>query len=114
MKLPIKTSDMVGRESQVTDLGSMRGAASVAFSLPKGGISGPINEGPAGGVLQITDKQEPSADELAKNFGETKDKLLDQKRSEAFQVFVGSLVDRYQKSGAIVYSKKTPTSPLGQ
>ncbi len=114
MKLPIKTSDLVGRESQVTDLGSMGGAAAVAFSLPKGGISGPINEGPAGGVLQITDKQQPSSDEMAKSFGETKDKLLDQKRGEAFQVFVGSLVDQYQKSGAIVYSKKAPSSPLSR
>ncbi len=113
MKLPVKTSDLVGRDAQVTDLGSMGGAAAVAFSLPKGGISGPINEGPAGGVLQITDKQQPSSEELAKNFADTKDKLLDQKRSEAFQVFVGSLVDRYQKSGAIVYSKPAP-SPLGR
>lgn len=113
MKLPVKTSDLVGREAQVTDLGSMSGAAAVAFDLPKGGISGPINEGPNGGVLQIADKQQPTPDDLAKSFAEIKDKLLDQKRGETFQVFVGSLVDRYQKSGAIVYSK-APARPLGR
>ena len=116
LHLPIKSSDLVGRDGQVTDLGSMSGPASVAFDLPKGGISGPINEGPNGGVLEITDKQEPSADDLAKNFATTKDKLLEQKRSEAFQVFVGSLVDRYTKAGAIVYGKPAsgPSLPFGR
>ncbi len=114
LNLPIKSSDLVGRDAQVTDLGSMAGPAAVAFDLPKGGISGPINEGPNGGVLQIVDKQEPSADELAKGLADSKDKLLDQKRSEAFQVFVGSLVDRYQRSGAIIYSKQTPATPFGR
>ena len=113
MKLPVKTSDLVGREAQVTDLGSMGGPAAQAFSLAKGEISGPINEGPNGAVLQITDKQQPTPEDLAKSFGETKDKLLDQKRSEAFQVFVGSLMDRYQKAGAIIYSK-APAKPLGR
>jgi peptidyl-prolyl cis-trans isomerase D len=113
MKLDIKTSDLVGRDSQVTDIGAMSGAASVAFTLPKGGISGPVNEGANGAVLQLTDKQEPTADDLAKNFAATKDKLLDQKRQEAFSVFIGELMDKYTKAGAIVYAKKQTTLPLG-
>ncbi|QMV17859.1 peptidylprolyl isomerase [Granulicella sp. 5B5] len=112
MKLDVKSSDLVGRDAQVTDIGSMGGAASVAFSLPKGGISGPINEGANGAVLQLTDKQEPTADDITKNFAATKDKLLDQKRQEVFSVFIGSLMDRYEKANAIVYAKK-PLTPLG-
>ena len=112
LKLDVKSSDLVGRDAQVTDIGSMGGAASVAFNLAKGGISGPINEGANGAVLQLTDKQEPTADDIAKNLAATKDKLLDQKRQEAFSVFIGSLMDRYEKAGAIAYAKK-PTSPLG-
>jgi peptidyl-prolyl cis-trans isomerase D len=115
MKLPVKSSDLVGRDAQVPDIGSLTGAAAVVFSLPKGGISGPINEGVNGAVLQLTDKQEPTPEDIAKNFSATKDKLLDQGRQEAFSVFVSSLMDRYQKAGAIIYSKKqTPTLPLGQ
>jgi peptidyl-prolyl cis-trans isomerase D len=113
MKLEVKSSDLVGRDSQVTDIGAMSGAASVAFTLPKGGISGPVNEGANGAVMQLTDKQEPTADDLAKNFGATKDKLLDQKRQEAFSVFIGDLMDKYTKAGAIVYTKKQSTLPLG-
>jgi len=113
MKLTVKTSDLVGRDAQVPGLGAMSGPASVAFTLPKGGISGPLNEGSDGSVLQIEDKQEPSAAEIAANFAATKDKLLDQQRQEVFSVFVGTLMDRYQKAGAIAYAKKQPASPLG-
>jgi peptidyl-prolyl cis-trans isomerase D len=112
LKIDVKTSDLVGRDAQVTDIGAMSGAASVAFTMAKGAISGPINEGANGAVLQLTDKQEPTADDIAKNFAATKDKLLDAKRQEAFSVFVGTLMDRYEKANAISYSKK-PASPLG-
>jgi peptidyl-prolyl cis-trans isomerase D len=113
MKLEVKTSDLVGRDAQVPGVGALTGAASVVFTMPKGGISGPVNEGANGSVLQLVDKQEPSPDDIAKNFAATKEKLLEQQRQEAFSVFVGSLMDRYQKSGAISYSKKAPASPLG-
>jgi peptidyl-prolyl cis-trans isomerase D len=112
MKLTVKTSDLVGRDAQVPDIGALTGAASVVFSLPRGGISGPVNEGVNGAVLQLTDKVEPTPADVAANFGATREKLLDQKRQEAFSVFVGSLMDRYTKAGAIVYSKKQATPGL--
>ena len=113
MSLPVQTSDLVGRDAQVPQIGALSGAASVVFTLPQGGISGPVNEGANGAVLQVLEKQEPSADDIAKNFDATKSKLLDQQRQEAFSVFVGSLMDRYEKAGAIVYSKKQSDLPLG-
>jgi len=111
--IPVKTSDLVGRDSQVADLGAMSGEASVVFTLPKGGISGAINEGPNGAVLQLDDKQEPSADDIAKNLPASKEKLLNAQREEVFSVFAGTLMDKYEKAGAIVYSAKQPASPFG-
>jgi peptidyl-prolyl cis-trans isomerase D len=108
MKVPVKSSDLVGRDAQVPDIGSLSGAASVLFSLPKGGISGPINEGPNGSVAQVTDKQEPTAADLAKNLPATRQKLLEQQRQEVFGVFAGSLMQRYQNAGSIIYSRKQP------
>ncbi len=108
MKLPLKTSDLVGRDAQVPDIGSMSGAASVLFSLPKGGISGPINEGPNGSVAQVIDKQQPTPEDIAKNLPAQREKLLDQQRQEAFGLFAASLMQRYQQGGAIVYSRKQP------
>jgi peptidyl-prolyl cis-trans isomerase D len=113
MKLQVKSSDLVGRDAQVTDIGSLSGAASVVFTLPNGAISGPINEGANGAVVQLTDKQQPSAEDIAKNLDATKEKLLDQKRQEAFSVFVDSLMDRYMKAKAITYSKAKTSLPLG-
>lgn len=106
MKLPVKTSDLVGRDAQIPDIGSMSSAASVLFSLPKGGISGPLNEGPNGIVAQVLDKQEPTAEDLAKNLPATREKLLDQQRQEAFNLFAASLIQRYQQSGGIIYSRQ--------
>jgi len=114
MNVPVKTSDLVGRDGQVADLGAMTGAAGVAFTLPTKGISGSINEGPNGGVLQLVDKQQPGADEITKNFQASKDKLLNAQREEVFTVFAGTLMDRYQKAGAITYSAKQPASPFGK
>jgi peptidyl-prolyl cis-trans isomerase D len=108
MKLPVKSSDLVGRDAQVPDIGAMSGAASVLFSLPKGGISGPINEGPNGAVAQVIDKQEPTPEDVAKNVPALRETLLEQKRQEAFGLFAASMLERYQQSGAVVYSRKQP------
>jgi peptidyl-prolyl cis-trans isomerase D len=113
MNLTVKSSDLVGRDAQITDIGSLTGAASVVFTLPVGGISGPVNEGANGAVLQLTDKQEPNAADIAAHFDATKQTLLNQQRQEAFSVFVDSLMNRYEKAGAIIYSKKPSQLPLG-
>ncbi len=68
MNVPVKTSDLVGKDGQVPDLGSMSGPGAVAFTLAKGAISGPINTGRTGVVLSVVDKQEPTAEDIAKNF----------------------------------------------
>ena len=93
------------------DVGSMAGQAAVAFSLPKGGISGAINTGPNGIVLQVSDKQEPSADEIAKNFSATREKLLSTERQEYFNAYGETLVAKYEKSGAVVLGQKAPATP---
>ncbi|MEG9435261.1 peptidyl-prolyl cis-trans isomerase [Edaphobacter sp. HDX4] len=111
MNIPVKTSDLVGRDAQVPEIGSMSGPASVAFTLNKGTISGPINMGQAGVVLSLTDKQEPTADEIAKNFDQTREQLLNQQRDELFRVYVGDLTKKYEEAGAIRYSKRQPAAP---
>jgi peptidyl-prolyl cis-trans isomerase D len=113
MNVPLKSSDLVGRDGQVPLLGSMAGPASVAFTLDKGVVSGPVNTGTAGAVLTVTDKQQPTPEEIAKNFDQTREQLIAQQRQEVFEVFAETLIDRYQKSGAVHYSRKPPASPLG-
>jgi peptidyl-prolyl cis-trans isomerase D len=114
LNIPVKTSDLVGKDGQVPDVGSMAGQASVAFSLPKGGISGPINEGQTGVVIQVQDKQEPTAEDIAKNFEQTKEQMLQEREEEVFRVYLGSLTQKYEKAGAIrMKAQKSGSLPLG-
>jgi peptidyl-prolyl cis-trans isomerase D len=112
LDVPFKTSDLVGQDAQVPDLGAMSGPGAVAFTLPKGAISGAINTGQTGVVLTVTDKEEPTADEMAKNFEQTREQLLSDQRDQIFRVFMGTLSQRYEKGGGVHYSKQA-TAPGG-
>ena len=108
MKVPLKSSDLVGQDGQVPDLGAMNGPGAVAFSLAKGAISGPINTGQTGVVLSVTDKQEPSAEDMAKNFDPTREQLLSAQRDQIFQVFLGTLSQKYEKGGGVRLTRQAP------
>jgi peptidyl-prolyl cis-trans isomerase D len=102
----VKTSDLVGHTGQVPDIGDLSASAPDLFDLKVGQISKAINTGRSGIVAKIDDKQEPSTDEIAKNFDTTKEALLNQRREQMFEVFVTSLTDRYQKAGGIHMNKR--------
>jgi peptidyl-prolyl cis-trans isomerase D len=111
-KVPVKTSDFVGQDGQVTDIGAMSGPGSVAFTLAKGAISNPIMTEQAGVVLTVTDKQEPTADDITKNFDQTREALLNDQREQMFRVFLGTLSQRYQDGGGIRLTKQAATPGL--
>ncbi|HWC16740.1 MAG TPA: peptidyl-prolyl cis-trans isomerase [Terriglobales bacterium] len=101
-----KISDFVTQQGQVPDLGSMSGPASVAFTLSKNQISGPINSDRNGAVLEILDQQEPSAEEFAKNKDSARERTLEQKRGQAFQLYASTLVEKMEKDGRIRYNRQ--------
>jgi peptidyl-prolyl cis-trans isomerase D len=107
----IKTSDLVGHTSQVPDIGDLSSSAPDLFDLQVGQISKPINTGHAGIVAKIDDKQQPTADEIAKNLDATRESLLSERREQMFAVFVTSLTDRYEKQGGIRMNKRAQTGP---
>ena len=113
LNIPVKSSELVGKDGQVPDLGSMTGPANVAFNLPKGAISGALNNGRNGAVLQVLDKQEPSTEEIAKNFSDTREKMLSTKKSEVFNIYLGTLADKYKKAGLIHQKAPATPSPFG-
>ena len=105
----VKTSDMVGLSGQVPELGAVGQVAPQLFDMAPGNISGPINAQRTGVVAKLTDKQEPSADEIAKNFDQTRDQLLEQRRSEAFNIFMSGVLDDYKKHNRIRMNAKAKT-----
>ena len=104
-----KTSDLVGPSGQVPDLGQVGQVAPQLLDLAPGGISGPINAQRTGVVAKLIDKQQPSPDEIAKNFDQTKDQMLEQRRSEAFNVFLSSTMNDYKKHNRIRMNAKAKT-----
>ncbi|HTJ31369.1 MAG TPA: peptidylprolyl isomerase [Acidobacteriaceae bacterium] len=109
----VKTSDLVGDSGQVPDFGQVGSIAPELFDLKVGDISGPINAQRTGVVAKILDKQEPTADEIAKNLDATRDQVLDQHREEAFGIFVSSLQDKYKKANLIRVNAKLAKAPMG-
>jgi len=108
----VQSSDLVGETGQVPDLGQVGQVAPQLFEMQVGEISGPINAGRTGVVAKLVDKQEPSADEIAKNFDATRDHLLEQRRSEAFNVFLSNLLNDYKKHNLIQIPKaKSEANP---
>ncbi|HZD94802.1 MAG TPA: peptidylprolyl isomerase, partial [Candidatus Sulfotelmatobacter sp.] len=103
----VKTSDLVGRTSQVTDLGPMAGPASVAFTLKQGEISGPLNLGRGQGVLQVLERQEPSlADpQFAKEKDQLREQLTQEKQQELLTLFLNDLSNRLEKEGKVKINK---------
>jgi peptidyl-prolyl cis-trans isomerase D len=105
----LKSSDLVIHSAQVPDIGELATTAPDLFNLNAGQISKPINTGHSGIVAKIVVKQEPSADETAKNFDATREQLLNERREQMFAVFVTALTDRYEKQGGIRMNKRAQT-----
>jgi peptidyl-prolyl cis-trans isomerase D len=102
----VKSSDLVIHSAQVPDIGELATTAPDLFNLNVGQISKPINTGHSGIVAKIVEKQEPTADEIAKNFDATREQLLNERREQMFAVFVTALTDRYEKQGGIRMNKR--------
>jgi len=108
----VKTSDLVGLTGQVPDLGQVGQVAPQLFDMVVGNISGPINAQRTGVVAKLTDRQEPTADEIAKNLDQTRDELLQQRRSDAFNVFMSGVLDDYKKHNRIRLNTKAKNPSL--
>jgi len=111
MGATVKTSDLVGPDGQVPDLGQVAQVAPQLMDLTVGAISGPIDTGRNGVVAKILDKQEPSAEEIAKNFDQTRDQMLEQRRQDAFGVFLSEIMDNYKKNNRIRMNAKAQQRP---
>ena len=102
----VKTSELVKRSDQVPDIGSMSGQAATAFEMKPGAISGAINAGRNGIVFTVTERQEPSADQLAAAKDRIRETLLQKRREEVLENFATNLRAEMEKRGQIRYNKE--------
>ena len=114
----VKTSDLVLPNGQVPGIGSMSSQqASVAFTLKPGEISGPIDNGNTGAVLSVLEHQPPTEQDWTAKADQVHDALMQQKRQEAFVLFMSNLQDTMRKAGKIKENQKqleALTRPRGE
>ncbi|MBZ5523255.1 MAG: peptidyl-prolyl cis-trans isomerase [Acidobacteriia bacterium] len=104
--LTVKTSELVGRDGQVTDIGSMNGPASAAFNLKQGDISSALTLGRKGAVLAVVGLQAPSmGEEFAKAKDGIRDQLIGPKRQQAMELFMVSLDARLENEHKVKRNK---------
>ncbi len=86
------------------------GPGALAFKLPIGGISGPIDAGQAGIVLAVTDKQELHARRYGQELPtRPASSCCRRTATRWFNVFLGTLAQKYQQGGGIRLSKQAET-----
>ncbi len=102
----VKTSDPVNERGQLPDVGDVGQVAPQLFDLNVGSFSGPIDAGRTGIVARIVDKQAPSEDDIKKNSDTTREQLREERQSQAFSVFMSTLMDDYKKRKLIRMNAK--------
>jgi peptidyl-prolyl cis-trans isomerase D len=108
----VKSSDLIGRDGQVPDLGQIGQMAPQVFNLSDGQVSNAINTGRNGIVLKLTGKQEPQPADIAKNLPTAREQMANQQREEMFAVYVTNITQQYEKSGRVLMNKKAQQQPL--
>jgi peptidyl-prolyl cis-trans isomerase D len=109
------TSDLVGRDATVPQIGPIASNASRIFALTQGQVGGPFTTDRSAYMVKLEDKQEPTAADLASHFDATRDKMLQDKREKVFSVYVSNLMDKYKAEKRIMLTKQASAPPqLGQ
>ncbi len=98
--LKVVTSDPFRRADQVPGLGSGQ-TLSAAFTAPIEEVQGPLAVGTGYVVFAPTERIPADMTGFAAQRAALREKLLDDRRAEAFEIFRNSLVARYQAEGKI-------------
>jgi peptidyl-prolyl cis-trans isomerase D len=101
----VKTSDVVGRNGQAPDIGSMQGQAATAFDMKPGEISGPVAGNQKGIVFTVIERHEASMDEFASKKDLVREQVLSRKRQEVMALYLSNLVEQLEKKGKITKNK---------
>lgn len=102
----VKTSELVGPDGQVPDIGSLTGPAAVVFSMKPGQITGPIAGDRAGIVISVLELQQPSDADFAQQKDQVRDSLVQSKRNQMMNLYASELVERLEKEGKIRKNKQ--------
>jgi len=101
-----QTSEVVGPEGQVPDIGQMTGQASTAFTMKPGEISGPIRAGENGVVFTVIERHEPSLAVFEQSKDQVRERVLAIRRNDLLEVYIDNLRERMKKDGRLKINQK--------
>ena len=99
LKLALKTSDPVTRETPIPSLGKLTDLDPNVFTKAVGEIAGPLPATTGQVAFQIASRQPSKEEDFAIQKQQIEDRLLAQKRQQAFSVFQDSLRSKLEASG---------------
>ena len=97
--LTVKTSPAVNREGVIPSLGNVRDLDAKIFTLPVGGVGGPLATQGLQVVYEVAAHEAPNEQDFAAKKKDIEQKVLAAKRQTAFEIFQDNLKKKYQASG---------------
>ncbi|HEY7448065.1 MAG TPA: peptidylprolyl isomerase [Vicinamibacterales bacterium] len=83
-----QTTELVARDSVLPTLGVSPAADKAAFSLPVGGVSGPVASESAYGVIKVVERQEMKPEEFNSAKPTFRDEILNERRGRFFASYM--------------------------
>ncbi|MEP6915394.1 MAG: peptidyl-prolyl cis-trans isomerase [Acidobacteriota bacterium] len=92
--LEVKTTELIARGAPVPDIGASPAIDAAAFSLPAGGVSGPIVTDNGIVVVKVLEKKEATPAELATGKEALRTELLNERRNQFYASYMGKARER--------------------
>jgi peptidyl-prolyl cis-trans isomerase D len=89
-------TQMLARGSAVPEIGVSPEVERAAFSLPVGGVSGPIATPDGTAIIRVVERDEVTPEELARNRETFRGELLNERRERFFRAYMTKARDRMQ------------------
>jgi peptidyl-prolyl cis-trans isomerase D len=99
----VKTSELISRAGSIPDVGSAKQFAA-AFTLPAGQAGDPIALGQNWAVYRVAQHDPVSQDDFEKQKAKIEEKVLQQKRQTAYELFRTALKARLQQEGQLRFN----------
>ena len=86
--LEVKTTDLIARGAPIADVGVSPALEAAAFGLPAGAVSDPIVTENGAAIVKVVQRQDVSADELAKQKETLHTELLGDRKQKFFAAYM--------------------------
>jgi peptidyl-prolyl cis-trans isomerase D len=96
-----KTTDLITRDSPISDIGNAPAVQDAAFTLPVGSVSDAIATDNGTAVVKVLEKQEVTADEWKNNRDRFREEVLADRRNRFFSSYMTKVKQNLEKSGQI-------------